>query len=68
MPAGWTDVAAPIDVVYGFWSNYDNFPLFMSNVREVRDRGDGTSHWVVGGPAGVGGLFDVMLWIRFVLT
>jgi len=46
------NINAPIDVVYAFWSNYDNFPLFMTHVKEVRDRGDGTSHWTVSGPAG----------------
>jgi len=26
----------PLEEVYDFWANYDNFPLFMTNVREVR--------------------------------
>jgi uncharacterized membrane protein len=46
------NIRAPIEVVYAFWSKSENFPLFMTNVKEVRDRGDGTSHWVVSGPAG----------------
>lgn len=46
-------IDAPIEQVYGFWSNYENFPLFMSHVREVEDRGDGRSHWKVSGPGGV---------------
>jgi uncharacterized membrane protein len=46
-------IEAPIDQVYGFWSNYENFPLFMSHVREVEDRGQGRSHWKVSGPGGV---------------
>jgi uncharacterized membrane protein len=46
-------VAAPVDRVYAFWTDYENFPLFMSNVREVRDMGGGRSHWVVRGPGGV---------------
>jgi uncharacterized membrane protein len=46
-------IEAPIDQVYSFWSNYENFPLFMSHVREVEDRGDGHSHWRVSGPGGV---------------
>jgi uncharacterized membrane protein len=45
-------IAAPLDEVYGFWSNYENFPLFMSNVREVEDLGGGRSRWVVSGPGG----------------
>jgi uncharacterized membrane protein len=46
-------IEAPIDQVYGFWSNYENFPLFMSHVREVEDLGQGRSHWSVSGPGGV---------------
>lgn len=46
-------IEAPIDQVYAFWSNYENFPLFMSHVREVEDLGDGRSHWSVSGPGGV---------------
>jgi uncharacterized membrane protein len=38
--------------VFEMWSNYENFPRFMSNVVEVRDLGNGRSHWVVKGPAG----------------
>ena len=46
-------IDAPPDRVYGFWTDYENFPLFMSNVREVRDLGGGRSYWVVRGPGGV---------------
>jgi uncharacterized membrane protein len=46
-------IEAPVEQVYGFWSNYENFPLFMSHVREVEDRGQGRSHWKVSGPGGV---------------
>jgi uncharacterized membrane protein len=45
-------IAAPVDQVYTFWSNYENFPLFMSNVRQVEDLGGGRSRWVVSGPGG----------------
>lgn len=45
-------IAAPLDQVYAFWSSYENFPLFMSNVREVEDLGGGRSRWVVSGPGG----------------
>jgi len=43
--------ASPEDV-YELWSNYENFPRFMSHVVEVRDTGRRRSHWVVQGPAG----------------
>jgi uncharacterized membrane protein len=52
---------ADVGDVFGFFSNYDNFPLFMHNVREVRDRGDGYSHWTVAGPAGVPVTWDALL-------
>ncbi len=45
-------VNAPVEAVYGFWENYDNFPGFMANVQRVDGRGD-RSHWTVSGPAGV---------------
>ena len=43
-------IEAPPEQVYQFWTDYENFPLFMSSVREVRDLGGGRSHWVVRGP------------------
>jgi uncharacterized membrane protein len=46
-------IKAPVEQVYAFWSNYKNFPLFMSHVREVEDLGNGRSHWSVKGPGGV---------------
>jgi uncharacterized membrane protein len=46
------NVDAPVEEVFGFWTDYQNFPRFMRNVREVQVRED-TSHWVVSGPAGV---------------
>ena len=46
-------IDAPVEQVYAFWSNYENFPLFMSHVREVEDLGAGRSRWSVSGPGGV---------------
>lgn len=43
-------VEAPVDRVYAFWTTYDNFPLFMTNVRQVQDLGAGRSQWVVSAP------------------
>lgn len=54
-------VDAPPERVYEMWSNYENFPRFMSNVQEVRDLGNGRSHWVVKGPAGVNVEWDARL-------
>jgi uncharacterized membrane protein len=47
------NINAPVERVFEFWTNYQNFPRFMSNVREVRPAGEGRSHWVIAGPAGV---------------
>jgi uncharacterized membrane protein len=47
------DVNAPVEDVFAFWSKIENFPRIMSHVREVRDRGQGVSHWKVEGPGGV---------------
>jgi uncharacterized membrane protein len=55
------DVAAPVEQVYRFWTNYVNFPRFMTNVREVRDTGEGRSHWTVEGTAGVPVEWDAVI-------
>jgi uncharacterized membrane protein len=47
------NINAPVERVFEFWTDYQNFPRFMSNVREVRPTGTGRSQWVVAGPAGV---------------
>lgn len=46
-------IAAPVEKVFEFWDHFQNFPKFMSNVREVLPKGENRSHWVVSGPAGV---------------
>jgi uncharacterized membrane protein len=55
------NVAAPVEDVFAFWSNYQNFPKFMSNVREVRQTIQDRSHWVVAGPGGVSVEWDAIL-------
>lgn len=52
--------AAP-EAVYDVWSRYENFPHFMSHVIEVRDLGQGRSHWIVQGPGGSEVEFDAQL-------
>jgi len=46
-------IRAPLERVFEFWSHYENLPRFMSHVREVTDQGNGRSHWVATGPAGL---------------
>lgn len=45
-------IDASPETVFDIWSQYEHFPRFMSHVQEVRDLGDGRSHWVVSGPGG----------------
>ena len=45
-------IDAPCEQVFDLWSNYENFPHFMSMVEEVRALDDRRSHWVVKGPVG----------------
>jgi uncharacterized membrane protein len=47
------NINAPVERVFEFWKNFNNFPHFMTNVREVRNLGDGRSQWTVTGPAGM---------------
>lgn len=47
------NIDAPVERVFEFWKNPHNFPQFMTNVREVRDLGNGRSQWTVAGPAGL---------------
>ena len=51
------DIAAPIDDVFSYITQWESWPAWMSHVREVTASGEpGTvgerTHWVVDGPAG----------------
>jgi uncharacterized membrane protein len=52
-------IDAPVEDVFAFWTEYSNFPRFLSRVLDVRPstRTD-QSHWTVSGPAGVPVEFD----------
>jgi uncharacterized membrane protein len=45
-------IEGPVERVYEFWNDFENFPRFMSHVREVRRIGLDRTRWVVAGPAG----------------
>lgn len=45
------NIDAPIDEVYRFWRNFENFKLFMNHVKEISVHDD-ISTWKVAGPAG----------------
>ena len=47
------NIDSPVERVFDYWSHPENFPEFMSHVREVRRTGDGLYHWTVGGPGGM---------------
>jgi uncharacterized membrane protein len=47
------NIKAPPDVLFNLWSNFENFPKFMTNVLEVRKTDEELWHWKVAGPAGV---------------
>lgn len=51
------EVQAPLQDIFTYWSNLENFPQIMRNVEEVRVAGD-TSHWRVKGPLGKTVEFD----------
>jgi uncharacterized membrane protein len=51
-------VDAPVDVVYGAWRNFENFPRFMGNIEEVRVVDGGRSHWKAKGPLGAAAEWD----------
>lgn len=55
------NIDAPIEQVFRTWSLYENFPRFMSNVREVRSIGKDKSHWEVAGPLGATVQWDAVV-------
>jgi len=52
------EVEAPVEDIFRYWSNFENFPKFMSNIEEVRMTAQDTSHWRVKGPLGKSVEFD----------
>lgn len=58
------NINAPVEDVYRAWTEYENFPRFMRNVREVRDLGNGRSHWTVAGPLGAVVHWDAVVTLR----
>jgi uncharacterized membrane protein len=52
------EVRAPLEDVFSYWSNCENFSDYMANIEEVRMTGQDTSHWTVKGPLGKSVEFD----------
>lgn len=55
------NIDATVDEVYAFCISYENWPRFMSHVREIKTDGGARSHWVVDGPAGVPVSWDAVI-------
>ena len=53
-------VGAPVSEVYQVWHEFENFPRFMNNIKEVtkKDGAGKQSTWKVSGPLGVPVSFD----------
>ena len=45
-------VDRPVEQVFAFFADFENFPKFIDTLREVRDNGDGRSHWCATTPSG----------------
>lgn len=45
-------ISRPVDEVYRFWRNFENFPRFMKHVESIDVLDERRSHWRVKGPAG----------------
>jgi uncharacterized membrane protein len=51
----------PVERVFPFFATYESFPRFMRHLREVRDLGEGRSHWVAEGLAGLSASWDAVV-------
>jgi uncharacterized membrane protein len=40
------EVAVPVSTAYNQWTQFEEFPLFMEGVDDVRQQGDTRLHWV----------------------
>jgi uncharacterized membrane protein len=45
-------IARPVNVIYAFWRDFTNFPLFMHHLESVEVWPDGRTLWRAAGPAG----------------
>ncbi|MEP6989481.1 MAG: SRPBCC family protein [bacterium] len=45
-------VDRPVEQVFAFCADFENFPRFIGALRQVRDTGDGRSHWCASTPSG----------------
>lgn len=45
-------VSHPVEVVFRFVRDFENFPCIVGVLRQVRDHGDGRAHWCASTPSG----------------
>ena len=55
------NIHAPVEEVYRFWEQLENFPRFMSHLEEVRSIGEDRTHWRARGPAGISVEWDAVV-------
>jgi uncharacterized membrane protein len=55
------NIQAPVEEIYRFWQNFENFPRFMAHLKEVKDLGNGRSHWQAAGPGGMTVEWDAVI-------
>jgi uncharacterized membrane protein len=56
------DIKAPVGRVFELWRDYENFPAFMTHIREIRPTAvPGQSHWTVNGPGALPVEFDTVV-------
>ena len=48
----------PVAEVYRFWRRLENLPHVFTHLEDVTELGDGRSHWIARGPAGLGVEWD----------
>ncbi|MEV4557861.1 SRPBCC family protein [Kitasatospora sp. NPDC049285] len=41
------EIAVPLSVAYNQWTQFEDFPLFMSSVERIEQRSPDLTHWVV---------------------
>jgi len=45
-------INAPVEDVYAFWTDFENFPKYMANVSSIKVAEHNVSHWCARGPLG----------------
>ena len=51
-------VNAPVEQVFAFWKNFENFPRFMEHIESIQVVGPDLTHWKARGPLGTSAEWD----------